>query len=767
MVDNNNQQLSRVANKNKNHNHRKKKKNTKGKIPWKKIFLWLLGIFSGLVVAAACLFFFYASSSPKITEADLASENTTKIFDAKGKVIWTQSAQEREFATQAEIPKTLKNAVVSIEDRRFYKHHGIDPIRILGAAFANLTGSSLGLQGGSTLTQQLVKLSVFSTSSADQTLKRKAQEAWLALKVEKNFSKNQILTFYINKVYMGHNVYGMKTAADVFYEKPLDDLTLAQYALLAGIPNSPTYYDPYTHPDYAKKRRDLVLQAMVDTHDITQQEADKAKKESITYGLKDIKDKTESKQEETLRDDAFITSTLAQVRKLGYDTSKGSLKIYTNLDSALQKKVYDTVNNSNLFPNAQMQTAITIVSPKDGSVVAQIGGRKLEAAFGLNRATQKNRSTGSGIKPLIDYGPAIEYLNWPTFRTVDDKNPYVYPGTSISLHDWDSKYQGYMTMQSALALSRNIPAVRTLDAVGSSKAKSFLDNVGIKTEGTLGGSDAIGLPASTEQMAAAYAAVSNGGTYYEPSYVSKIVTADGQEDKVGGKAKSSIKSSTAFMLTYMMKSVFNTQATAGFAIIPGLHQAGKTGLVAYPADAGMPNQAIEDAWMNGFTKEYSISVWVGYDQPMKPGNYIPWANQSIPQLVYKQIMTYAMANKPNSDWTAPNTVSAVKHGPSIGYVVKGAHWSNGGLPVAYNNPNGLPVSLKSEDDKEDKDHKDDDKNKDEDKDKANDKKPDQSSSQDNKPTNNQPNTPPPANNQNNSPGNNGANNNQNANNAGQ
>ncbi|MDD6454712.1 MAG: transglycosylase domain-containing protein, partial [Lactobacillus sp.] len=189
-----------------------KKKAGRGSIV-KRVLLWILGLFVLAVVAGACVFFYYASSAPKISRSELASQTTTTIYDANNNVISRLGAQKREYASNSEIPSTLKNAVVAIEDRRFYKHHGVDPVRIMGAAVADITHRSSGMQGGSTLTQQLVKLSVFSTSDADRTLKRKAQEAWLAINVERHFSKSQILGFYINKVYMGNGVYGMKTAA--------------------------------------------------------------------------------------------------------------------------------------------------------------------------------------------------------------------------------------------------------------------------------------------------------------------------------------------------------------------------------------------------------------------------------------------------------------------------------------------------------------------------------------------------------------------------
>lgn len=402
----------------------RKPRKTKKKRRWiLAIFLWLftLGLIAGL--AGTALFFTYANDAPNITESDLASENSAQLLDSKGNVFWSMATQDRDYANSNEIPKQLKQAVVSIEDRRFYKHHGVDPIRIAGAAISNIKGSSLGMQGGSTLTQQLVKLSVFSTSTSDQTFKRKAQEAWLALRVEKNFTKNQILTFYMNKVYMGHGVYGMKTASEYFYGKALTDLSLPQLALLAGMPQSPTYYDPYLKDiTAAKERRDTVLKAMVTYGAITSKQAIEAMKVPVSDGLQDLNAKTEAANSTRQVADGYASSVITEAKKLGYDTTKAGLKIYTNMDSNLQQSLYDNANDGSVtFSSDDLQIGATMTDPNNGHVIAQIGGRNVNTLQALNRATSKNRSSGSSIKPLLDYGPAIEYLNWPTYRTVEDK----------------------------------------------------------------------------------------------------------------------------------------------------------------------------------------------------------------------------------------------------------------------------------------------------------------------------------------------------------
>ena len=644
------------------------------------VFLWLLTLGFIGALAGAAVFFTYANEAPNITESNLASENSSAIYDDQGNPIWKLSTVQRDYANSNEIPKTLKEAVVSIEDRRFYKHGGVDPIRIAGAALANLRGSALGMQGGSTLTQQLVKLSVFSTSTADQTLKRKAQEAWLAMRVEKNFSKDEILTFYMNKVYMGHGISGMKTAAEYFYGKPLTELSLPQLALLAGMPQSPTNYDPYLKDTTAAKtRRDTVLDAMVKYGAISQKQADDAKKVPISDGLQDITAKTQMANAGRKTVDGYVQSALAEAKALGYDTSKPGLKIYTNLDSDLQQKMYDLANgNSIAFPSKNTQIGATMTDPNNGHIVAQIGGRNQDILFGTNHATLTGRSSGSSIKPLLDYGPAIEYLNWPTYRTVEDKK-YKYPGTNIDVTDWDGKYMGNITMRTALTQSRNIPAVHALEEVGGENASKFMSAMGIQLNKIPGGQDAIGMALSTVQEAGAFGAIANGGTYYKPTYISKVVTADGTTHNYSVSGKRAMKPSTAFMLTDMMKGVIKPNATAADAMISGLHQAGKSGLVGFGDGEQMPDRAIKDAWFTGFTRSYVLSVWTGYDDNSQ--GYIPWAYQDLPAQYYQKVMSYAMQNKPNSDWKMPDTVTPKINGNIVEYEVKNAKWSNGGLPT--------------------------------------------------------------------------------------
>lgn len=643
----------------------------------KKILLWVAGIVVLLMVASAALFFYYASSAPKISRSDLTSQSITTIYDDQNRVISRLGAQKREYAKDNQIPKQLKNAVVSIEDRRFYKHHGVDTIRILGAATSNVFGRSAGMQGGSTLTQQLVKLSVFSTAASDRTLKRKAQEAWLAINVEQHFSKSQILDFYINKVYMGNGIYGMQTAAQYYYGKDLNDLDLSQLALLAGMPQSPTYYNPLvSNTKYATQRRNEVLNAMVRSNYITQSQANQAASESVTAGLDpdhgNISGSGTAVDSKVV--DPYVKQVLADLQAEGYNPYSDGLKVHTNLDLDAQQHLYDAANKNVQFQNDKMQAGVAVTDPHNGQIIAMLGGRHTgNVVYGLNRAVQSNRSSGSTAKPLMDYGPAIEYLQWPTFKSIADTR-FVFPGTNTVLHDFDKKYKGNMTMREALVQSRNVPAIRALQAVGIKRATSFLDGLGISQKQPYTLQNGIALYISPLQVSAAYAAFANGGTYYKPYYISSITTQDGSVKQFNPKGKRAMNKATAYMITDMLKGVFtDSQGSATDARLDGVNQAGKTGTTNYPGNSSQ--SGVMDSWMAGYTKNYSIAVWTGYDHPLEPGGSISEQYVKSAQLLYKDLMQYLDSQNHASDWTMPDTVEAVRVKGKRQLVIRDSKWA--------------------------------------------------------------------------------------------
>ena len=627
---------------------------------WTQVVKWVLLILLLLVVSGIGLFAYYAKDAPNISQDQLQSGGTSALYTNDGKFLLSLGSEKRTYVKNSKIPQQLKNAVVSVEDRRFYNDKlGIDPIRIVGSMLTNAKSNSIAA-GGSTITQQLVKLTAFSTDASQRTLKRKSQEAWLAMKVQREFSKDQILEFYINKVYMNYGNYGMGTAANYYYNKSLKQLDLAQTALLAGMPNAPTIYDPYVYPEKAKYRRDIVLKTMLENDKISKSQYDQATHESIKKGLVKHKKNTESKIRQI--DDPYIKEVITEVKNKGFDPYNDNLKITVNIDQDAQNELYRLANDGSVpFTNDKMQIGATVVDTNNGHVVAILGGRHLPSVqLGLDRAVQTGRSTGSSIKPVLDYAPAIQYLNWSTAKILDDSK-YVYPGTNIQLYDWDNKYEGAMTMRYALEQSRNVPAVKALREVGVPRASKFAKRMGVNVPEDSGLSVAIGANASSLQMAGAYSAFASEGIYHKPQFVSKIETPDGLTRNYDSSGVRVMKKSTAYMITDMLKGVIKS-GSGTYAKIPDLYQAGKTGTVKYSDEdlAKYPsyNSTPKDSWFVGYTRSYSIGIWTGYDN-LKDGT-ISGVGQQSAQLMYKNMMSYLMKDKPNTNWKKPDSVVRAK-----------------------------------------------------------------------------------------------------------
>lgn len=624
-------------------------------------FLGCIGILSGMG-----LFWWYAKDAPALDETRLDSTVSSRFYASNGELITEFGSETREKITASEIPQLLEDAIVSVEDRRFYQHIGVDPIRIVGSALSNATTG--GMQGGSTLTQQLIKLSFFSTSAEDQTLRRKAQEAWMAVRLEQTKSKQEILTYYINKVYMSNGVYGMQTAAMKFYGKPLAELDLAQTALIAGLPNAPSAFDPFAHPDNAKSRRDVVLGAMLENEKITQAEYDAAVAEDIQEGLQE----NPRENQEWKYFDNYFNEVIAEVKeKTGKDVYTDGLDIYTNVDIDAQKRLYDIVNSDDYvnYPDDKMQVAATLVDVNTGKVTAQIGARNVDDVLANNLAVNVARDFGSTVKPITDYGPAFQFLQDSTGRMILDE-PYTYKGTDIPVFNWDRQYMGNITLRTALAESRNVPAVKLFDEVGADNIADFLSGLGIEYH-TITQSNAISSNTdkldgtkygiSSLKMAAAYAAFSNGGTYYEPQYVNKIVMQDGTEDEESFKVdgQEAMDDTTAYMVTDILKDVISV-GTGTNAQIDGLYQAGKTGTSNYTDDQlaqlDTSNGAYPDITFAGYTPSYSLAVWTGYNDKMTP---ITDSSTHVASDVYRELMRYVSASVENTDWTMPDGLTRI------------------------------------------------------------------------------------------------------------
>ena len=643
-----------------------KQKNKKNRHIGLKIAIAIVGLLCVALLTGIGIFFYDVKDAPALSEKKLEATVSSKLFDSDGNIFEDLGAEKREKVSANKIPQELDDAIVSVEDRRFFKHNGVDPVRIAGSALHNLTNKG-GLQGGSTLTQQLVKLSFFSTTTeeADKTLRRKAQEAWLAIQLEKKHSKQEILTYYINKVYMANGLYGMETAAETYFGKELQHLTIAQTALLAGMPQAPNSYDPYKHPDAAKERRDTVLYTMLNNKKISQKDYDAAINEPIDQGLLPL----ETDNQERKVADNYVKEVIAQVEdKTGKNVYTDGLDIYTNLDTDAQNHLYSIVNGDEYvqYPDEDLQIAATLIDSETGKVTAQIGGRNIadDVYLGLNRAVSTNRDFGSTVKPITDYGPAIEYKQKSTGERIVDQ-PYYYEGTKTAVKNWDNSYQGNITLRQALYNSRNVPAVKLFNEVGPENVSKFLKNLGIQYKeiqqanaisSNTETQDGTKYGISTEKMAAAYAAFANGGTYNEPLYINKIKYQDGSEQTFENKGKKAMEPYTAYMITDMLKDVI-TKGTGTYAQIPNLFQAGKTGTSNYTDDelAKIPHYGSisPDVMFTGYTPHYSLSIWAGYDKRLTP---ITSQSENIAQDVYREMMSYVSQNVSNEDWVMPNDV---------------------------------------------------------------------------------------------------------------
>ncbi|WP_288577479.1 penicillin-binding protein PBP1A, partial [uncultured Streptococcus sp.] len=596
-------------------------------------FIGLLTFFVICVIAGGGLFAYYVSSVPKLTENKLQSTNSSRIYDGNGSLIADLGSEKRESASTDEIPIILVNAITSIEDKRFFTHRGIDVYRIMGAAINNLRHNST--QGGSTLDQQLIKLAYFSTNTSDQTLKRKSQEIWLSLQMERQYTKQEILTFYVNKVYMGNGYYGMKTAAKSYFGKELGDLSVAQAALLAGIPQAPTQYDPYANPDAAKERRNTVLNEMYEDKNISKEEYEQAKATDVSDGLLPLTNK--ASYEPYL--DNYIKQVIEQVStEANADIYSAGLDVYTNLDPDIQKYIWNVYNSNDYiaYPDDKFQVASTIIDVTNGHVVAQLGSRHQDEniALGTNQAVQTDRDWGSTMKPITDYAPAIEKRVYTNTGTTVYDTPYNFPDTSTPVYNWDRKYYGSISLTYAIQKSRNVPAVKALQATGLEYAQSFLKDLGIEypemfysnaiSSSTTSSDPKYG--ASSEKMAAAYASFANGGTYYKPSYIKSIKFEDGSTKSYDSKGVEAMSPQTAYMMNSMLKQVL-TGGTATEAYVPGTINAGKTGTSSYSDDEYYQVQKesgvyadliVPDETFVGYNTKYAMAIWTGYENRKTP-----------------------------------------------------------------------------------------------------------------------------------------------------
>ena len=441
-----------------------------------------------------------------------------------------------------------------------------------------------------------------------------------------------------------------------------------QLALLAGMPQAPNQYDPYSHPEAAQQRRNLVLKEMLDMKTISNKQYEAPVNTPVTDGLQSLS----SSSSYPAYMDNYLKEVIEQVEEeTGYNLLTTGMDVYTNVDTEAQKKLWDIYNTDEYvnYPDDELQVASTVIDVNTGKVIAQLGSRHQSSnvSFGTNQAVETNRDWGSTMKPITDYAPALEHEEYTSTAATTTDAPYNFPHSSTPVYNWDRSYYGSMSITYAIQQSRNVPAVKALEKVGLKQAKKFLNGLGIDypemvyanaiSSNTSDSSNKYG--ASSEKMAAAYAAFANGGTYYKPSYVSRVVFSDGTTKEFESEGTRAMKATTAYMMTDMMKTVL-LSGTGTNAAISGIYQAGKTGTSNYADNEigkltknAYSNIVTPDELFVGYTPEYAMAVWTGYSNRFTPvlDNGIQVATD-----VYRQMMLY-LANNNNSghtDWTQPS-----------------------------------------------------------------------------------------------------------------
>ncbi|CAM5181716.1 peptidoglycan glycosyltransferase OS=Ureibacillus acetophenoni OX=614649 GN=SAMN05877842_103293 PE=4 SV=1 [Ureibacillus acetophenoni] len=633
----------------------KRQQKTPAKLWIKRIILSVLAIGLAGFLFGVGLFVYYASSAPELNDELLKDPISAEFYDKNGELFATIGTENRKYVEYKDIPQDLVDAILATEDVRFFQHFGVDVWRTMGAVLANFR-DGFGAQGGSTITQQVVKNSFLSN---DKALKRKAQEAWLSIQLEQQYEKEEIFEMYFNKILMSGRIYGFATAAEYFFGKELSELELDEMALLAGMPQSPNRYNPFKNPERAQQRRDLVLDLMVQHEKITPEEAAAAKEIDVTTRLVPEEDRESVAGSQY---DAFLDVVLNELEENGDgELLSEGIKVYTTLDPDAQTVVENVMNNAANFPTETIQSGVAVIDTKTGAIRA-IGGGRNYGERGYNFADDlKTRSPGSTMKPLLDYGPAIEYLNWSTGQSIVDEK-ITYTGTNQPISNWDNKYLGEMTIREALYTSRNVPAVKTLQEVGTDQAKQFVSKLGIQAKNVYE-SDAIGggyITLTPIQMAASYAAFGNNGVYNDPHAVKEIVYRDGSKKSYDNESVVAMADSTAYMVTDILRDVLSNKpgASGSRANVSGLDIAGKSGTTNYSSEDfekyDLPSSAVPDSWFAGYTTNYSIAIWSGYKDHKEP--ITTWEERWLPQYLFKSIMSQISANVETPRFSKPSSV---------------------------------------------------------------------------------------------------------------
>jgi len=622
----------------------------------------LIGIITGSAVACALVVYIKNYVDPYYDIEDLKTDSSLTTFvyyqqkKEDGSTDWVEWEEERIHGTEnrmwvsyEEMPEDLINAFVSIEDKRFFTHEGIDVRRTTGAVLGFLTGNDS--YGGSTITQQLIKN---VSGEDDVTIQRKIQEILRALNLEGKRSKEEILEMYLNTIYLSKGCYGVSAAAYEFFGKEVSELTLVECAALASIPQNPSRWDPVNNPEKNKERRDIVLNEMYanthieKTYTIEEIRAAKAEELVLVQGAADQNISTvHSWFVDTLISD--VIRDLMETYHYDEQTAKnllysGGLRIYTTIDRDIQAKLDAVYQNDAMFPShgtgVQVESAMTIIEQSTGNLVAIVGGRGVKTTpLGFNRATQAERQPGSSIKPLASYSIGIE-KGLINYSTVLDDTPFeTDPSGKTWPNNWNFVYDGLFPVCNAVRDSKNTTAVKVVDLIGPRTSYEFLVNK--YRLSSLVEADAdyapLGLGGFTygvynRDMAAAYAAIANGGVYNEPKTYTKVLDSVGNVilDNASATQEVILSEDTCAVMTKLMQEVVTSGTGTALTLRRQVDCAGKTGTT----------QNDNDAYFCGYTPYYTAACWVGYDIPRSLSGFKEGQTRVTPALyLWDQVMT--------------------------------------------------------------------------------------------------------------------------------
>lgn len=599
---------------------------------WKKKHLTqLLLLVILIVILTTIVYFGWLATRANVQTLKEGLSQPTVIYDHNGKIATNVATNRTGGAKIEELPKYVPGAVVAIEDERFYEHNGFDIKGITRAFFNNIFAGEI-TGGGSTLTQQLAKNALLSP---EQTYKRKAEELFLAVKIEKVYKKDEILQMYLNQVYFGSGAWGISNASKRYFNKEINEVTISEAAMLAGLLQSPNYLDPTENYDAAMKRRDVVLSKMNELGLITKDQYTAAKDEKIKInsGSGSLVERKYPYYVDAVLNEAISKYGLTQEEILtrGY-------RIYTELDQNLQTGLEKVNNNKSLFPKGKgdslVQSGSVLMDPASGGVRALVGGRGEHVFRGFNRATQLKAQPGSTIKPLAVYTPAL--LEGYTFDSELLDEPASYG--DYKPENFSKTYQGKVQLYKALEESLNVPTVWLLNKIGLEKGLDSLKAFGVPVEKedrnlaiALGG---MNKGISPQQLANAFSAFPNGGKRNDSHLITKIVGPTGnilaeREPKTTKVTSKEIADEMTSMLLNVVES-----GTGKNAHIPGVQIAGKTGSTQLPYS---DINGTKDQWMVGYTPNLVAAIWIGYDQTDRK-HYLPSSSSGNVVPIFKEIM---------------------------------------------------------------------------------------------------------------------------------